>query len=186
MRQANDGPHFCDMVGLGFPASTASDTLSDGVSRPQALALGGPDLCLRGRDHRPSKQLGQLCDGRRDRPRLILGHEIARVSKLRREVRHTPQRNGWRRERCTRCRDIPRLSKAAGSGASRASRPSGQQHGSKQDRQGADTDHDQDELKERRDVYHFKSAKAPLSECAERALVALVARSALRPRPSGR
>ena len=39
MRQANDGPHFCDMVGLGFPASAASDTLSDGVSRsPSARA----------------------------------------------------------------------------------------------------------------------------------------------------
>ena len=42
---------------------------------------------------------------------------------------------------------------AARSVASRASRPSGQQHGSKQYRQGADADHDQDELKERRDVH---------------------------------
>ena len=39
-------------------------------------------------------------------------------------------------------------------GASRASRPSSQEHGSKQDRQGADADRDQDQLKERRDVHH--------------------------------
>ena len=48
----------------------------------------------------------------------------------------------------------------------------GQFAGAKQDRQGADADHDQDELKERRDVDHFKSAKAPLVECAERPIVA--------------
>jgi hypothetical protein len=50
--------------------------------------------------------------------------------------------------------------------------------GSKQDRESADADHDQYELKERHDAHHT----AYWSD-AERALVALVTRSALSPRP---
>jgi hypothetical protein len=50
--------------------------------------------------------------------------------------------------------------------------------GSKQDRESADADHDQYELKERHDAHHT----AYWSD-AERALVALVTRSTLSPRP---
>jgi hypothetical protein len=75
MRQANDGPPFCDMVGLGFPASAASDRLRGGVSRPPSARARWSRPMSQGSGSPPlhycqsSKQLGQLCDGRRDRSR---------------------------------------------------------------------------------------------------------------------
>jgi hypothetical protein len=92
MRQANDGPPFCDMVGLGFPASAASDRLRGGVSRPPSARArwsrpmsqgsGPPPFTTASRPNSSGSfaMVAAIVLG------LILGHEIAGVSKLQREV----------------------------------------------------------------------------------------------------
>jgi hypothetical protein len=106
-------PRCCTGVGV----ATAGRPLHP----PQPLRPLSSPAVRRGFVFRRSQQLRQLGDGRRDRSRLILGHEITRVSNLRREV-HIRHSERVSVANDVACRDIPRLSKAAGSGACRSSK----------------------------------------------------------------